>query len=475
MNDSLIKKFLKFSYGSWIGLFLGLASTMLITRLLPPDALGKASMFDLFLQIGMILTIFGTDQSFVRFFYEENESKRGALLYNVLKIPMVTTMIMLVFLFIFYQQITEFLIGQSNFYIALWLALGIIGQLLYRYSQLVVRMQQKGNLYSLLQIFLKVFNISFILIFFYLIGSKYEILIWSKVVTFFLLTIIAMYFGKNYWNIRNLRINDTRHTQGEIFKYGAPYVITLFITWLFESFDKIALRQWSTFDELGEYSAAMRLVALVVVLRTSFSTFWTPVAYERFEKSPEDKEFFGNISVVVSFAMFLVAILSIAGRDVIVFLLGKDYIVAGNIMPFLVFMPVLYTISHTTVMGINFYKKTKYHIYIAVLSCLLNIIGNWLLVPQYGALGASISTAFSFVLFFTLRTQISLKFYKVNYPLAKIYTMIIIVMVYAMFAVFNTNFWLNIVIGVIPTVFLITIYYRSLIRIFKNRKEIFGD
>src|SRR5699024_9472276 len=466
MNDSLIKKFLKFSYGSWIGLFLGLASTMLITRLLPPDALGKASMFDLFLQIGMILTIFGTDQSFVRFFYEENESKRGALLYNVLKIPMVTTMIMLVFLFIFYQQITEFLIGQSNFYIALWLALGIIGQLLYRYSQLVVRMQQIGNLYSLLQIFLKVFNISFILIFFYLIGSKYEILIWSKVVTFFLLTIIAMYFGKNYWNIRNLRINDTRHTQGEIFKYGEPYVITLFITWLFESFDKIALRQWSTFDELGEYSAAMRLVALVVVLRTSFSTFWTPVAYERFEKSPEDKEFFGNISVVVSFAMFLVAILSIAGRDVIVFLLGKDYIVAGNIMPFLVFMPVLYTISHTTVMGINFYKKTKYHIYIAVLSCLLNIIGNWLLVPQYGALGASISTAFSFVLFFTLRTQISLKFYKVNYPLAKIYTMIIIVMVYAMFAVFNTNFWLNIVIGVIPTVFLITIYYRSLIRIF---------
>src|SRR5699024_645470 len=131
--------------------------------------------------------------------------------------------------------------------------------------------------------------------------------------------------SSDLWNPKNLRINNVRHSQKEIFKYGAPYVLTLFLTWLFESFDKIALRQWSTFDELGEYSAAMRLVALVVVLRTSFSTFWTPVAYERFEKSPEDKEFFGNISVVVSFAMFLVAILSIAGRDVIVFLLGKDY------------------------------------------------------------------------------------------------------------------------------------------------------
>src|SRR5699024_561004 len=141
MNDSLIKKFLKFSYGSWIGLFLGLASTMLITRLLPPDALGKASMFDLFLQIGMILTIFGTDQSFVRFFYEENESKRGALLYNFLKITMVTTMIMLVFLFIFYQQITEVIILQSNFYIILYICLRIIVTLMYKYIQLVVRIK----------------------------------------------------------------------------------------------------------------------------------------------------------------------------------------------------------------------------------------------------------------------------------------------------------------------------------------------
>src|SRR5699024_9374409 len=116
------------------------------------------------------------------------------------------------------------------------------------------------------------------------------------------------------------------------------------------------------------YSAAMRLVALVVVLRTTFSTFWTPVAYEKFEKNPGDKSFFRNMSIIVSFAMFFVAIASIAGRDIIVALLGKDYVYAATIMPFLVFMPILYTISHTTVMGINFYKKTKYHIYIALIS-----------------------------------------------------------------------------------------------------------
>lgn len=475
LKESLFKKFLKFSYGSWVGLILGLGSTMIITRILPPDALGKASMFNLVLQVGMILTIFGTDQAFVRFFYEEEEFKRGALLYNTLKIPFLTTIVMLIVVLTFYKPITSFLVGYPNFPIAIWLALGIIGQLLHRYSQLVIRMQQKGNLYSILQMFLRIFNISFILIFFYLIGSNFEILIWSKVITFFLLVIIAIYFGKDFWNLKNFKVSDVKHTQLEIFKYGSPYVLTLFITWLFESFDKIALRQWSTFEELGQYSAAMRLVALVVVLRTSFSTFWSPIAYEKFENEPDDKEFFRSMSVLVSFVMFFVAIGSIAGKDIIVILLGKDYVYAATIMPFLVFMPVLYTISHTTVMGINFYKKTKFHIYIAIISCIVNITGNYILVPSYGALGASISTAISFVVFFTLRTQFSLKLFKVNYPLIKIYIMIGIVMIYSLYSVFNKNFWLNILIGIIAALILMLLYYKDLIYIMKNKRKIFNN
>src|SRR5699024_8110698 len=114
MKNSLIKKFLTFSYGSWIGLALGLVTTMLTTRLLPPDAFGKASMFDLFLQVGMILTIFGTDQSFVRFFYEEEPEKRGALLYKSLRLPVISTSIMLVVLMFWYRPITYFLLVKVD-------------------------------------------------------------------------------------------------------------------------------------------------------------------------------------------------------------------------------------------------------------------------------------------------------------------------------------------------------------------------
>lgn len=471
MKESLLKKFLKFSYGSWIGLLLGLATTMIITRILDPISLGKASMFDLFLQVVIILTIFGTDQSFVRFFYEEDKNKRGALLYNTLKIPLIMTVFMIFFVIIFYKSITKILIDEVDFYFSILLSLGIIGQLLHRYSQLVIRMQQKGNLYSILQILHRLLNLILIIFFFYILGSNYKLLIYSKVIVLFILVVIAMLASKSYWSFRNKNIKNVMHSQRDIFKYGSPYVLTLFITWLFESFDKIALRYWSTFDELGQYSAAMRLVALVVALRVAFSTFWTPVAYEKFEKNPNDKSFFRNISIVVSFVMFFVAIASIAGRDLIVALLGNKYAYAAKIMPFLVFMPVLYTISHTTVMGINFLKKTKYHIYIAIISCVVNIFGNWLLVPSYGALGASISTAISFIVFFTLRTQFSIKLFKVNYPLLKIYFMLIVILTYSAFAVFIDNLWVNLFWGSIVAFILVIVYFKDLIYLLRIYKE----
>ncbi|MDG5471369.1 oligosaccharide flippase family protein [Jeotgalibacillus sp. ET6] len=468
MKDTLLKKFLKFSYGSWAGLILGLITTMLITRILSPEALGVASMFDLFIQVGMVLIILGTDQTFIRFFYEENKDKRGALLYSCLRIPLIISLITMGLVIIFHKPITQFLFGLESLQLSFLLAVGILAQLLLRFSQLVIRMQQKGNLYSLLQIFHKLFNLSFILIFFHFIGSTFEILIYSTVFTFLTIIIIAIYFGRQLWATRNFISNNTTHSQKEILKFGAPFILTTFIFWLFEAFDKIAIRQWSTFEELGLYTAAMRLVALVMVLKTTFSVFWTPVAYERFENSSEDRNFFRYISILVSFAMFLVAIISIAAKELIVILLGNEYQTASDIMPFLVFIPIFYTISETTVIGINFHKKINWHILIASIACGVNILGNWLFVPSYGALGAAVSTAISYVVFFTLRTVISLKYFKVSYPLVRIYIMAVLISIYAYASIVTSHFWLNIIWGLIPLTALLILYYRDIIFIVKN-------
>lgn len=477
MKDNLFKKFLSFSYGSWIGFVIGFLGTIIMTRILLPEDFGKASMFTLTLNAFTIFTIFGTDQAFVRFFYEEREENRGGLLYNCLKLPIVIALIITLLIFIFNRQITIFLFEEENLIVGLILAIGIITQVLYRYGTLVIRMQQKGNLFSVLQILKRVFDLIFFLLLYFLLGKSYEIIIYSNVISLIILTTMSIIFEKNYWNPQNYVKANLKHSKTEIIKYGYPLALTILITWLFQSFDKIAIKQWSNFEELGLYAAAFKIVALLSILQTTFSTFWTPVCYETFQKNPQNKTFFQNMSKLIAFIMFFVAILSIAGKDIIIFLLGKSYRDAANIMPFLVFMPIMYTLSETTVIGINFYKKPKWHILIASVSCLTNIIGNWILVPNYGAIGAAISTAFSYIVFFSLRTQISLKYYKVNYGLKKVYVMILVISIYAIYSIINSNFYLNLLTGFGILTFMLILYYKELTKaynkFFKNNNSIF--
>ena len=66
---------MSFSIGNWIVLVIGLISAPLITRIIEPTEYGKYSMFTMYANIFMLIITCGLDQSYVRFFYEEDEQK----------------------------------------------------------------------------------------------------------------------------------------------------------------------------------------------------------------------------------------------------------------------------------------------------------------------------------------------------------------------------------------------------------------
>lgn len=475
MKNNLFNKFLTYFYGSGVGLIIGLITTIISTRLLSPEDFGKASMFTLAVNVLMIFIIFGTDQAFVRFFYEEEEYLRGKLLFNSMKLPILLLLIVLLFLFIFRDLIMVFLFDDNNPIVFSVLIISIVFQAIYRFAVLVIRMQQKGHLYSLMEILNKSFNLFLLVILYYLMGSQYEILIYSTSITLLIVTGISILLEKKFWNPFSSRTSNTRHSQRDIIQFSYPLVLTTLITWLFQSFDKIALRQWSDFEDLGLFSAAFRIVALLNVVQATFTTFWTPVCYEHYEKHPDDREFFSKTSKIIGFIMFLLAVITILFKDIIVMLLGSDYKEAAVIMPFLIFMPMLYTLSETTVIGLNFSKKTKWHILISAVACISNIIGNVALVPFYGAAGAAVSTGLSFVIFFVLRTQLSLKYYFVDYGLKRVYTLIGCISGYALQNMIWPHHLITYLTGVL-LIGLIVVLYKAELKdimkfVIKKRKE----
>lgn len=458
MKEGLFKKFLSFSFGNWVGLVLGFGMTMVSTRILMPEDFGKASMFTLALNILMVTLIFGTDQSFIRFFYEEEEEKRGALLAKSLRLPMLLAVGGSGLLLIFHERVALFLFEEENFLGVFMLVVALFAQLGDRFARIVIRMHQKGTAYSLLEIFFKVVSFGSLLGLFYLLGPSYEIIIFSTVLSIVVVFLMALWIERDFWHPRRLFRMKSKFTFQELSRFGFPFMITGLITWLFESFDKVAIRNWSTLEELGLYAAAFKIVALVHVVQITFGNFWTPVAYAHFKEHPKEVSFYRKIMGIISLGMFTIGVFSIGLKDVIVFFLGQEYRSAAGIMPFLIFMPIFHTISETTVMGINFQKKPKWHIVIVSIACVVNIVGNALLVPSMGAIGASVSTAGAYFVFFILRTEISRRFYPVKFSLGKFYLAAGLITAYAGASVLFLNTMENLLGGLLVQGVLLLLY-----------------
>jgi len=170
---------------------------------------------------------------------------------------------------------------------------------------------------------------------------------------------------------------------------------------------------------------------------------------------------------MVSLTIFLFGLLVLSFKDMIFLLFARSYRNASFIAPFLILQPIMYVVSETTVLGINFTKKTYWHIVVTGLSALANFAGNQLLVPYLGAKGAAISTGLSYVLFFTLRTLIAEKLYPIGFNLKKIYAGVLVVSLVAFFGTFLENFLIFPLLSV-TGIFLILLLYRDEMIYLKN-------
>lgn len=465
----IIKKFLSFSIGTWLGAVIGLITIPIITHFISAEDLGKATMFTLAINILTIAAFFGTDQTFVRFYYE---TKTGGLLYKCLIINSFVGLILSVLLWIFRVQISIYLFGTYISWTIYLLIFSTILSIVNNYASQILRMDQKGFLYSFIQVGLRLFELLFILLLFLFLENDFKVVVYAKVITLFSITLLSIYTSWTVWSSLRQFVRRTVYPSlRDIFLYSYPLALTTLISWALVSFDKIAIKEWSTLKELGIYSAAFRIVLVLQIVQASFTTYWLPLSYERFLKHNNDEEnriFFSKASRLVTVIMFFCGIGLIMTKDLFTIILGPEFREAVNMIPFLILWPVMYTISESTVIGINFFKKVKVVMLIAVITLITNAIGNYYLVLFFDGIGAAMATGFSSVLYFTLRTAFSLKYYKVDYKLKRLYFALFLILCYALFSTFYKWNIYNLMAGLALLITVGLIYSRDIQLLLKH-------
>ena len=462
MGKKFFKHFAVISGGTFISMVLGFLTTPVITRAVNPLEYGKYSIFTMYANVAVMILYLGLDQSLIRYFYENSSTQyRQGLLFKCLKYPAICTLTTT--FFVFFLELSGFITFELGQFSLILICFYTLVQILYRFSLLLLRLQYKSKLYSLLGIIQKICYVAVALglIFYSNLNKALSLEIATTSAAFFCL-FISIFCEKRLWNPKNFRAGACTVPQNDLLRYAFPYIFSMGITTLFQYIDKISLNVFCSYKDVGIYSSTMTLVHVFAIVQTTFNTLWAPMALEHYENEKKDVGFYQNANQIITVIMFFIGFSLILCKDVFSVMLGKEYREAAYILPFLIFNPIMYTISETTVTGLVFMKKSGMHVVVSIVSCVVNLIGNFVLVPQLGCKGAAISTGVSYIVFFTMRTLLSNRFYYVDFKLKKFYVITLVAISYALYNTFIPFNHLSIILYCACIALLVLLYKETM-------------
>ena len=453
-KTNILGGFIEFFYGNVVVLLLGFISLPLMTRILETDEYGRSSMFLTVVSIIYIFAILGLDQSYIRYYYGENVDPRK-LFAQCLKAPLALIIALSAIYFLFSDFFNGLLFERTGRDVTLLVIGYTLTSVFERFLFLEIRMQQKGKLYSNLNILSKVLYILFALLFAHILGDDFRVGLYAPTLPLVTVTLILLIAyiarGKGYV------CREHTVTEKELLRYGIPFVPMLLMEWLLSSMDKWSIRFLNDFSETGIYSSAMQIMTILLTLKITYVAFWSPVAMKKYEQEDESvvKPFFADVFQKVQFLCMMAAFGITAFRSIIVLILGQKYREASRIIPFLSLMPVLSILFEMTGQGIKFKKMPKYFNYASLVAIIVNLTGNLLLVPEYKGVGAAFATALTYIVYFAIGTYFASKCYPVDYDLKRFAVALSVYIAYAFYATMTRNEWMNMAVGVILIIALI--------------------
>ncbi len=472
-NTNFLKHFAIIGSGTALNLLIGLITTPIITRIVSPTEYGQLSIFTMYSNIALLVLCLGFDQALVRYYYENDKIEyKRKLLFKCIKLPVIVSSIISIIVVLLSKfKIINF---EFNTFIITLLCVYIIIQILYRFSIAIVRLEYNSRLYSNLNILLKVLYIVIAIPFLLIIKKEYLlILIIATIISALVCLIISILANKEIWNFFKKKKNDNIKiiSNKELIKYSYPFIISMSITTLLQAIDKVFINKYYSYYEVGIYSSTMSIVHIFSIIQNTFNTLWMPLAVEHYTQNKEEKNFYIKANNMITVIMFFFGLSLIFAKDIFAILLGEKYRDAAQILPFLIFNPIMFTISETTVCGLIFKKKSKTQIIIALGTCISNVIGNYILVPKLGCRGAAISTGISYTIYFILRTLFANKYYYIKFELKKIYIITMITSIYALYNTFHKFDFICCIGYIISILILYVLYSKTILEIVKYIKK----
>lgn len=368
------------------------------------EDIGKISMLQVVASLSVMLFCLGLDQAYVREYYDAQDKKK---LFKQAFLP--GFVLLLLFFIIIYLidgfAISRWLYSEESVYLTVVSIACFAFSFCSRFLSLILRMQERALAYSVSQFLPKLFFLIFILLiaWFSFSNDVYNLIV-AHALSIFTVFILLSWNTRREW-LGTIKQSIYIEELKPLLYFGLPLVLGGLAAWGLKVVDKVFLRSLSTFSELGIYSVAISVSGVVAIFSGVFNTIWAPLVYKWVNENTVDYNKIDKISEHLLAGIYFIVILSSLFSWVVPYMLPEEYFSIQFLIPVCVLSPLLYTLSEVTSVGIMIKKKTKYSMFISMVALIINIIGNYFLIPPLGATGAAISTAVAFWVFYIMRTE----------------------------------------------------------------------
>ncbi|MHB1314626.1 MAG: oligosaccharide flippase family protein [Christensenellales bacterium] len=253
-------------------------------------------------------------------------------------------------------------------------------------------------------IFVKLIAVALIFLF---VKKTEDIVLYAVIYVFAaLLGNVSMFIGLKKF-AGTYRIFSLRWMNWKVVKEAVPYLIPLLITSVYLETGRFFLYGISGEAVTGIYDQAIKVARLFIIITMALVAVVGPrmskfVGAKSFDQL---RGYFFKIFIFLMFQSILVMVgILVVGNDFVAFFFGPEYYSVTTVLKVLSIYPLVYSVeSSMLALLVRPLGLTKTMLTASIVSLAANILLNSLLVPLFGAIGASIALIVSSLVYSTVQ------------------------------------------------------------------------
>lgn len=279
-----IKRLIGFSLGPILGALISLIQVPILNRLLGTAEVGKAYLFQSLIVIIPTYIYIGLDQAYTREYHLQKNKKQ--LMQLATLIPMIAGVILFIIAIGFDGMISNWLFNDSQYYYIVWYGgVWVLATVFERFLLLTIRMEERAIEYSMFNLLLKI-GVFVVSIGLALLGWRdFKVIVYGLIFGQLLGDMILFFRYREFFDLRGFELDwDLLKS---MLKFGLPLMVATSLSSSLTAVDNVFIKQYNTDEEVGIYNSALKIINIIGIVKTAFTSFWVPTAYRWYEEKSQ--------------------------------------------------------------------------------------------------------------------------------------------------------------------------------------------